>query len=68
VEAVDFTDLSLLGWLERDGAYVLYDDDGYTAAPVLEEGLRTIRCKAEGGYAAAAGEGLRLDASKVIVG
>ena len=68
VEAVDFTDLTLLGWLDRDGEYVLYDDDGCAAAPVLEEGLRTIRCKAEGGKAAASGEGLRLDASKVIVG
>jgi alpha-glucosidase len=68
VEAVDFTDLTLLGWLEGETSYAFYNDDGMDAAPVLEKGLQTIRCKAEGGKAIAAGEGLRLDASKVIVG
>ncbi|MBR4067548.1 MAG: alpha-glucosidase [Clostridia bacterium] len=68
VEAVDFTDLTLLGWLEGEASYAFYNDDGMDAAPVLEKGLQTIRCKVEGGKAIAAGEGLRLDASKVIVG
>ncbi len=68
VEAVDFTDLTLLGRLEGEASYAFYNDDGMDAAPVLEKGLQTIRCKAEGGRATAAGEGLRLDASKVIVG
>ena len=68
VGGVDFTDLTLLGWIDCASCYKLYNDDGFTTSPVLEEGLRTIRCKAEGGRADAAGEGLRLDAAKVIVG
>ena len=68
VEAVDFTDLTLLGWIDCASYYKLYNDDGLTTSPVLEDGLTRILVSTEAGKATAAGEGLTLDTSRVIVG
>ena len=67
VEAVDFTDLRLLGWLEGDACYDLYDDDGYAVQPVLEDGMHRIEVKVQDGAVTARGDGLKVDAVKVIV-
>lgn len=45
VEAVDASRLTLLGWLNGDAAYDLYDDDGYTAQPEFAKGITTIVVK-----------------------
>jgi len=52
VEAVDFDTLTLLGWLDGDAAYAIYNDDGTVAAPVLADGLREIRVRTADGKAA----------------
>ncbi|MBE5802049.1 MAG: alpha-glucosidase [Clostridiales bacterium] len=67
VEAVDFTDLTLLGWLDGAASYELYDDDGTTTQPVLADGLNAILCGVKDGRAFADGKGLTVDASRVIV-
>ncbi len=66
VEAVDFTDLTLLGWVDGQAEYQLYDDDGLTTHPVLEEGLHLIRCTVQDGKATATGEGLTLHTEKML--
>ena len=68
VEAVDFDTLTLLGWLDGDAAYAIYNDDGTVAAPVLADGLREIRVRTADGKAAAEAQGLTVDAAKLIVG
>ena len=67
VEQVDFTNLTLLGWVEKDAAYQLYDDDGYTTKPVLAEGLHTITFMVADGKGVAAGDGVTVDGGKVLV-
>jgi alpha-glucosidase len=67
VEAVDFADLTLLGWVDGEAAYDLYNDDGYTVEPDLEKGLTRICVKVTDGKAAAEGKGLTVNAEKLVV-
>ena len=67
VEQVDFTDLTLLGWVEKEASYQLYDDDGYTTKPVLEDGLHTITFTVADGKGVATGDGVTVDGGKVVV-
>ena len=67
VEQVDATHLTLLGWVRAASFYKLYNDDGYTTKPVLEDGLTTITLEVKDGKATAAGDGLTVDAGKVLV-
>ena len=67
VEQVDFANLTLLGWVEAASFYKLYNDDGCTTKPVLEDGLTTITLGVKDGKATAAGDGLTVDAGKVLV-
>ena len=67
VEAVDGTNLTLLGWLSGDAAYALYDDDGISTQVSLEAGLTPIRVRVADGQAAASGEGLTLYADKLVL-
>lgn len=68
VEGIDFTDLRLLGWLDEGVTTTLYNDDGQTTEPVLENGLTTITVTVEGENVNARGEGLTLNVDDVIVG
>ena len=68
VEGIDFTDLRLLGWLDESVTTTLYNDDGQTTEPVLEDGLTTITVTVEGETVTAQGEGLTLNTDDVIVG
>ena len=47
--------------------YKLYNDDGYTTKPVLEDGMVTITCELRDGKVVAKGENLTVDGGKVIV-
>ena len=67
VEAVDGSDLTLLGWLERDAQTTLYNDDGQSTAVELEAGLTTIIVAVSNGKAAATGKGLTLHTEKLVL-
>ena len=67
VEQVDATHLTLLGWVQAASFYKMYNDDGYTTKPVLEDGMTTIMLEVKDGVAVANGNGLSVDASKVVV-
>lgn len=67
-EGVDNTDLTLLGWLDESTATTLYNDDGYTTAPSLDDGLTTITVQVKGEAASAVGEGLVLHTDHLIIG
>jgi len=67
VEQVDASNLTLLGWVKAASFYKLYNDDGYTTKPVLEDGLTTITCEVVDGKVAAKGDGLTVDGGKVVV-
>lgn len=64
VDGIDFADLTLLGWLDGDAAYDLYNDDGDTTSPSLETGLTTINVH----HATAAAPGLALHAGHLVIG
>lgn len=66
VEGIDDTRLTLLGWLNGSVSAALYSDDGLTTAPDLEKGQRTFSVRLENGKAAAEGEGLILNAEKLV--
>ena len=68
VDAIDDTNLTLLGWLDGDTDLTLYDDDGVTRDVTLEDGLTTIRVTVRDGRASAQADGKRVDASRLIVG
>lgn len=68
VEGIDETDLTLLGWLDKDATYDLYHDDGYTTSPSLENGLTAITVAVSGKTATAAGNGLTLHAENLVIG
>jgi len=67
VEAVDGSDLTLLGWLSGDAAYSLYDDDGISPQVTLEAGLTSIHVSITKGAARAEGRGLRLHTDHLVV-
>lgn len=68
VEGIDSTSLTLLGWLDKDASTTLYNDDGYTTAPSLENGLTTITVTVSGETASAIGDGLALHTESLILG
>ena len=68
VEAVDGSDLTLLGWLDGDAETTLYDDDGQSTRVDLEAGLTAIRVTVRDGAATAAGKGLTLRADRLVIG
>ena len=68
VEAVDASDLTLLGWLDGDTQTTLYDDDGLSTAVDLNAGLKPIAVTVKDGRAAASGEGLTLRADRLVLG
>lgn len=68
VDGIDAADLTLLGWLDKDAAYALYNDDGYTTSPTLESGLTPIAVHVAGENATAAGAGLTLHAQRLVIG
>lgn len=67
VAHVDGKRLTLLGWLDHDTAFTLYDDDGESARIDFEAGLTLVDVQVQDGKAAAKAEGLTLDASRLIV-
>ena len=67
VEQVDATHLTLLGWVRAASFYKMYNDDGYTTKPVLEDGMVTITCEVKDGKVVATGDGVSVDAGKVVV-
>ena len=68
VEAVDGTDLTLLGWLDGDAQTTLYDDDGVSTAIDLHAGLTDIVVTVRNGKASALGKGLTLRTEKLVIG
>ena len=61
VEAVDASNMTMLGWINDDASYTFYDDDGVTTDPVLENGLHTFTAwRGEDGFLRLEGEGYRL--------
>ena len=68
VEGVDDTHLTLLGWLDKDAALNLYSDDGFTTAPDLAAGMKTVTVKIAGDKAAAEGAGVELNTEHLIIG
>ena len=67
VEQVDATHLTLLGWVRAASFYKMYNDDGYTTKPVLEDGMVTITCEVKDGKVVATGDGVSVDGGKVVV-
>ena len=67
VEGIDSDNLTLLGWLTGDTAVTLYDDDGLTTSPVLEQGLTTIAAVVRGGTVTVQAEGKQVSAAKLIL-
>lgn len=67
VEGIDSDNLTLLGWLTGDTAVTLYDDDGLTTSPVLEQGLATIAAVVRGGAVTVQAEGKQVSAAKLIL-
>lgn len=68
VEAIDATELTLLGWLEHGTAITLYDDDGESEVIDFQKGLTVIDVQVKEGAAVAKAAGRRVDASRVVVG
>lgn len=68
VEGIDDTDLTLLGWLDGDVTFTLYNDDGYTTTPSLKDGETTITVQVKDGTASATGDGLVLHTENLIIG
>lgn len=68
-EAVDDSNLTLLGWLEDDvdAFCTLYRDDGYTTAPTLEENITPIIAEVYDGKVHVSGEGLTLNTDKLVI-
>ncbi len=64
--AVDASRLTLLGWVDGDVSFTLYDDDGESADPDLEKGLIRIEVCLSGPSPVARGKGLTLDAGKIF--
>ena len=61
VEAVDASNMTMLGWINDDASYTFYDDDGLTTDPVLENGLHIFTAwRGEDGFLRLEGEGYRL--------
>lgn len=67
VEAVDSSDLTLLGWLTHDASCTLYDDDGVSTDVSLEQGLKRIAVSVDNDRARAAGKGCRLHTSRLVI-
>ena len=67
VEAVDGTDLTLLGWMDGDVTTTLYDDDGETTSPDLTAGLTDIAVTLRDGRATASGRGLTLHTEALVI-
>ena len=68
IEAVDGSDLTLLGWVNGDTETTLYDDDGVSTAIDLETGLKAITVAVRGGSATASGEELTLHTDRLVIG
>ncbi|MBQ8556051.1 MAG: alpha-glucosidase [Clostridia bacterium] len=68
VEAIDASQLTLLGWLDKGTAITLYDDDGVSAQFDLNAGLTVIDVQVRDGKAAAKAEGRTVDASRIVIG
>ncbi len=68
VDAIDTRELRLLGWLDKDTAVTLYEDDGFTPSPKLDAGLREIQVWAKGKRAEAASRGMPVEAADVVIG
>ena len=68
VEAVDGSDLTLLGWLDHDARITLYDDDGLTTDIDLDRGLTAIDVTVKDGQATAEGKGLTLHTDRLVIG
>ena len=68
VEAVDGSDLTMLGWLDGDARFTLYDDDGVSKDVDLGAGLTDITVTVRDGRASAQGKGLTLHADKLVIG
>jgi len=66
VDAVDSTDLTLLGWIGSDASYMFYDDDGLSTQVGLKDGLTEIAVKSNAQGTQAFGEGLTLHAGRLI--
>lgn len=67
VEAVDGSDLNLLGWLNGDIETSLYDDDGVSTAIDLDAGLKAINVTVQNGRATAFGDGLTLHTNDLVI-
>ncbi|MBE5778050.1 MAG: alpha-glucosidase [Clostridiales bacterium] len=61
VDAVDFSSFTLIGWLDDEASYSLYDDDGCTKGWSLEAGIRRIEVSKNGDGFCARGKELALD-------
>lgn len=65
-EAVDDTDLTLLGWLDGPCRFTLYSDDGVSRAVSLESGLRHGEVTMDAGRFSARGDGMTLHLGRLL--